>query len=119
METDTETETDSRRFFTLSVQGVPVQGVSVICPGGLCLGGLCPGRSLSGGSLSSWVFVLGVSVQGGLQEKRVRHPDRDPQYGSEWVVRILLECILVASYFYVPTRMHSSRMRTACFGGCH
>ena len=66
--------------------GVSVQGG--LCPGGHCWGifvqgDLCPG----GRSLSKVVFVCEVSVWG--------LPDRDPPYGEDRMVRILLECILV------------------------
>ena len=77
----------------VSVQGVSVQGSlssgslsrgvsikrGVSVQGGLCQeGGLCPGRSLSG-----------------------RHPrDRDPPYGNERVVHILLACILIIAQFF-------------------
>ena len=81
---------------------------------GLCPGSLCPERSLSLGSLSEglclWVSLSGdVSVQGSLskgvrvpvlgvfvQGFSVREPpDRDPPYGNEWAVYILLEYIIV------------------------
>ena len=64
--------------------GVSVQG-----------GGLCPGRgSLSREGVSVWgVSVQGVSVQGvSIWEIP---PDRDPPYGNERAICILLECILV------------------------
>ena len=77
-----------------------------LCPGGLCPGGspsrrgLCKGGSLSrevsdqGGFLSGGVSVqAGVSVRGGLCQGDSL--DRDPPYGNERAVRILLECILV------------------------
>ena len=65
--------------------------------GGLCLwshvpsggGGLCPGR-LSLGALHPGDLCLGVSVQG----VSVRET---PPCGEEWVLRILLEGILVLS----------------------
>ena len=72
------------------------RGVSVLgslCPLVCVQGDLCPGGSLSRGflsrgSLSRGVSVQGVSVQGGLSH-------RDPPYGNERVVHILLERILV------------------------
>ena len=89
-----------------------------VCPQGgglgLCLGspslggrgGLCPGDLCSGGSLLRWgslsrgIFVLrglsgGFSVKGGsLSEGSL---SRGSLYGNEWVVRILLKCILYPS----------------------
>ena len=65
--------------------------------GGLCLGGgVVQGVSVQGVSLQRGVSVQGflcpeggwVSVRGGLCQ-------RDPLYGKERAVRILLECILV------------------------
>ena len=53
------------------------------------LEGLCPGGSLSRGSLSG-----AMSLSRGV-------PDRDPLYGEELAVHILLECILI-------TDVHSS-----------
>ena len=76
------------------------QGVSVL--GGFCPGGLCPGGSLSR-EVSVWGFLSrgslcrgclsreslsGGSLYGGLCH-------RDPPYGKEWAVRILLKCIRV------------------------
>ena len=70
--------------------------------GPIFLGGLCPGWSLSRGSLSrgvsvqvevsvqGWVSVQGVSVR----EMSGKSPDRDPPYGEERAVRILLEYCL-------------------------
>ena len=57
---------------SLSGLGVSVQGVSVQV-----------GGSLSRGSLTQEGLCLGVSVR------------ETPQYGNEWAVHILLECILV------------------------
>ena len=51
-------------------------------------GGLCPG-----GSLSRWVSVQEDLCLGGLCSGSPCH--RDPPYGKEQVVGILLECILV------------------------
>ena len=82
-----------------------------ICPVGLCpegslsrgisvQWGLCPEGSLSNGSLcslSSPVSVQGVSVQEGVSVQVVSIQG-DPAiwlYGTEQVVCILLECILV------------------------
>ena len=54
--------------------------------------------SLSGvsiwGSLSEGVFFVCFSVLGG--------PDRDPLYGEERALRILLECILFQAEVYFP-----------------
>ena len=69
---------------------VSVQGC--LCAEGLCPGRLCQGMSLPGGSLSSGVSVQWISVQRGLCQG-------DPPYGKEWVVCILLECILVNFLF--------------------
>ena len=57
-----------------SPSGEFLSGGDHLCPDlwGFLSGGLCPGGSLSG-----------------------RPPDRDPPYGNERAVRILLECILV------------------------
>ena len=77
---------------SVSVQGVSVQ-VSV--RGG---GGLCPGVvSVEGrGSFSGGVSVRGGSLSmGGLCPGEGGLCHGDPQYSNEWVVRILLECILV------------------------
>ena len=60
----------------VSVLGVSVSGVSVW-------------ESLSGESLSRGFSVQGVSVRETLP------PDRDPLYGEEQAVHILLECFLV------------------------
>ena len=69
--------------------------------------GLCPSkhhrshdqRGLCPGSLSRGVSVQGVSVQGvlclGGIYVREKPLNRDPPYGKEQAVCILLECILV------------------------
>ena len=81
----------------VSVQQVSLQGVSV------------QGASIQKGYQSSWVSVQGVSVRKSLSKgclcPRVSLPrgvsaqgeslSRRPPYGNEWVVHIVLECILV------------------------
>ena len=76
---------------------------------------LCPGGSPSrwgfrpGGFLSGGISVQGVSVQWGVSVHRALCPgglcpggylsrglcQGDPPHGNEWVVHILLECIIV------------------------
>ena len=109
---------------SVSVSGVSVPvwgGRGGLCPGDLCPGGsllrwgslsrgfsvqgdLCPGGLSRGvsvqGGLSKGFSVLrglsgGFSVKGGsLSEGSL---SRGSLYGNEWVVRILLECILYPS----------------------
>ena len=59
-----------------------------LCPGGSLSRGVCPGGSQSWGVSVQGDLCPGVSVQGGLCH-------RDPPYGNERVVHILLERILV------------------------
>ena len=56
-------------------------------------GGLCLGGSWSRGSLSRRISVWEVSVWG--RSVREIPPDRDPPYGNERAIRILLEYIIV------------------------
>ena len=56
--------------------------------GGSLWGGVSVGGSLSRGSLSGWSLSRG-SLYGGVSVRR------QPPYGKERTVRILLECILV------------------------
>ena len=55
---------------------------------------------LTGGSLS---MGSGVSVQGGSLSGR-------PPYGTEWAIRILLECILVVILFWIELRPFHSEV---------
>ena len=84
----------------ISVWRVSVQGV-----------GLCPG----GGSLSrGWISVQGVDLCPGdesLSRGWVLCPGRGslsgrPPYGKEWVVRILLECILVGKFEHTVSGLY-------------
>ena len=77
-------------------RGVSVPGPMFI-PGGSLYrgvsvqGGLCPGGSLSRGVSVQGVSIRGSLCRGGLPDR----PPRDPLYGLEGAVRILLECFLV------------------------
>ena len=85
-----------------------------LCPGGLCRGSLSVGRgslsvgrgslSVGRGSLSVGRGSLSVgrgslSRGGGLCLGGLLY-GKDPRYGNEWVVCILLGCILVAHIFW-------------------
>ena len=52
---------------------------------GLCLGDLCPGGFCAGGSLFRGVLVR-----------------ETPLYDNEWAIHIILECILVYQYVWLP-----------------
>ena len=65
--------------------------------GSLSSGGLCPGEISVQRGVSVWgVSLSRVSLYRGISVRSGKSPDRDPPYGEEWVVRILLECILVS-----------------------
>ena len=71
------------------------RGISVQGEGGLCPGGSLSRRSLSRESLSRVISVKGESLSRRSLSGGLCQGAPPPLYGKEWVVRILLECILV------------------------
>ena len=87
---------------SLSGEGVSVSGGVSVWGGGLCPRegslsgeGVCVWGSQPGGGLCprEWSLVQGGLCPGSLVQGGLCH--RDPPYGNERAVRILLECILV------------------------
>ena len=79
-------------------QGNVFTGVCLSTVGGISLPACIRGHMIEG-SLSRGVSVQGVSVQGGALCPNKGGLCPGASYGNEWVVSILLECILVMSVF--------------------
>ena len=98
----------------LCIEGISVQVVSVWgsrSKGSLCLGVSVQGQSLSRrsrskGSLCLGVSVQGVSVQGGFSVPGGLFKG-DPWYDKGWIVRILMEGILV---FFILMNRNSPKI---------